>query len=470
MSLIPFLPREYIRLRPASSCVAVLALAASIAIVVFPNDDSARPGLPLERRDNQGRNPEDATYLMQSMPLVVEGSSPKLATQAADLDNAAPAPASHLQDRKEQMKKHHEEQMKKISDIEKNLEMSMMIGLLKSLAGGLGGGLGGNSTMPLLGALGGGLMGGLGGNSKPSLSTLETHSGSSFLRLVIVACLVAMACACFFVLVPYAAKDLLRRPSNEPVPNTVNSALTASRLSSSNRAGGLRNSTPYAVISNSSSSPASSPDASSAFTQDLSGTLPSLMSPPIPHIRVSMFGGMPQYGSRLGIPISDMARISQMNAGELCVVADFAASPVMWVNVSKAPGNRFLKVYVDQQRKTPVVELKPDSTGFMGGNSALEIFGGGFFYGHLETEANKNFVTHAGVKELTIEGETDPFEIKVTKTRSGKQVAAVRKNDDFMGTDPYIEFGILKPAEEDTVLILSCVLAVMFLQRRVMAM
>jgi len=164
---------------------------------------------------------------------------------------------------------------------------------------------------------------------------------------------------------------------------------------------------------------------------------------------------LPVCEARFGVNMNDLAALTQ--EGEIDIVG-LSGNPLLRAAVKKVHGNRRLEISMPEAGSAPRATVGPAAQG----SRSLELRAlKGAFYGMLEMRnTGACYVVKDGGVVLTIDGDTDSLQLSI-KSGQGISLASVRCSQEFLGEVDHVEVRV-EPGV-DTVLVLSCVLAVLLL-------
>jgi hypothetical protein len=164
---------------------------------------------------------------------------------------------------------------------------------------------------------------------------------------------------------------------------------------------------------------------------------------------------LPVCEARFGVNMAELALLT--SDGEIDIVG-LSGNPLLRAAIKKVHGNRRLEISMPEAGSAPRATVGPAAPG----SRSLELRAlKGAFYGMLEMRSvGACYVMKDGNVVLTIDGDTDSLQLSI-KSGSGVALASVRCSTEFLGGIDHVEVRV-EPGV-DTVLVLSCVLAVLLL-------
>lgn len=164
---------------------------------------------------------------------------------------------------------------------------------------------------------------------------------------------------------------------------------------------------------------------------------------------------LPVCEARFGVNMEKLALLT--SEGEIDIVG-LSGNPLLRAAVRKVHGGRRLEISMPEAGSAPRATIGPATQG----SRSLELRAlKNQFYGMLEMRnTGACYVVKDGAVVLTIDGDTDSLQLSI-KSGQGISLASVRCSTEFLGGVDHVEVRV-EPGV-DTVLVLSCVLAVLLL-------
>jgi hypothetical protein len=164
---------------------------------------------------------------------------------------------------------------------------------------------------------------------------------------------------------------------------------------------------------------------------------------------------LPICEARFGVPMHELAQLT--SEGEIGIVG-MSGNALLRASLKKVGNQRLLEMCMPEANSAPRATIGPAGPG----TKSLEIRAlKGALYGTLEMRSSGAcFVVKDGVTILSIDGDTDSLQLQI-RSGHGVELASVSCSTEALGGVDHVEVRV-EPGV-DTVLVLSCVLAVLLL-------
>jgi len=184
-----------------------------------------------------------------------------------------------------------------------------------------------------------------------------------------------------------------------------------------------------------------------------------------PHASLGMYTfqdavGQGTGGSLFTMPVDALVNVADTGS---IIIKDTLSNLVLKAAVSQNPGSsRKVQVYLGENAITPLASVEPPPPGSQPFFDSLVIRGANNVHlGSLVLQNSGSFVLHAhGQPELVIDGNEEDLDLHVS-SRDGCSKATVTCNDKLPGGLEQIEIRVLPGS--DSVIIMACILAILFL-------
>jgi len=182
-----------------------------------------------------------------------------------------------------------------------------------------------------------------------------------------------------------------------------------------------------------------------------------------PHSSLTMYAGQQPAGQRTGgsffvVPVDSMTDMNLTGNGSFIVRDTFSPS-VLRAAVPQSPdGSRQVQIFLGEDAVTPCASVAPP----VPGSQEMEIRGvNNVHLGTLSLQSTGSFVVHAQAQpELVIKGNDVDLDLHVF-SRDGRPKATVSCKESHPGGPEQVEIHVLPGT--DSVLIVVCILAILFL-------